>query len=149
VPRRLFHGGIAGLRVGDLIKPSPPHIVDGCVICAARARGETYVDPLLGVIDPPTGRPDRVYLTSDREYARWYAARSWRGALYVVDPIGELEPSTEDRFPTWCAPAARVRAVYDACVILTPAQRRSLNRRWTAADKAADTRARHLEVGAP
>ncbi|MEU1815199.1 hypothetical protein ABZ543_08370 [Streptomyces roseifaciens] len=129
---RLFHGGKPGLRPGDLITPHPPNVVDGCEICAARARGETVVIPGLGPVDPPTGRPDRVYVTSDREYARWYASRYWQGDLYVVEPVGQVEPSTEDPFPTWCAPAARIRSVYCRCVMLTPAQRRRLLARWTA-----------------
>src|SRR5690606_18444442 len=39
---RYFHGGKAGLRVGDVLLPSPPHIEDGCDICVARAEGRTY-----------------------------------------------------------------------------------------------------------
>ena len=61
---RLFHGGVPGLRIGDLIEPGQPHFVDGCPVCVAKASG-------FGTIyDPLTKHPDRVYLTSDREYAR-------------------------------------------------------------------------------
>lgn len=35
-----FHGGIPGLKPGDLITPHAPNIVDNCPICAAKARGE-------------------------------------------------------------------------------------------------------------
>lgn len=34
-----FHGGIPGLRPGDQLLPAPPHLTDGCPICAARAEG--------------------------------------------------------------------------------------------------------------
>lgn len=148
---RLFHGGAPGLKPGDLIQPGPPHVVDGCPVCQARARGESYTVPGFGVIDPPTGRPDRVYLTSDREYARWYASKFPRGDLYVVEPVGDAEPSTEDPFPSWCAPEARVKSVYSRCVLLTPPQRSRLLIRWAAADAAAAAVAReaaHAEEAA-
>ncbi|MCZ1001132.1 hypothetical protein O1M63_28760 [Streptomyces mirabilis] len=132
---RYFHGGVPGLNPGDLIAPSPPHVVDGCKVCEARAQGLTA---MVGgkAVDPPTGRPDRVYITSDRDYARFYASRYWYGDLYTVEPVGELEASTEDPFPTWCVPAARVVSVYTRAVQLTRSQRRSLLRRWTEADMA-------------
>lgn len=110
-------------------------------MCQARGAGLTAVIAGVGPVDPPTQRPDRVYVTTDRDYARFYASLYGRGDLYVVEPVGEAEPSEEDRFPSWTVPAARVRAVYDRCVQLTPGQRRSLLRRWTAADLAAEGRA--------
>lgn len=133
---RYFHGGIPDLKPGDLITPHPPRVVDGCPICVTRAAGQTVtVDGMP--VDPATARPDRVYITSDREYGRFYASRWYRGDLYVVEPVGDLEPSTEDRFPSWTCDAARVRSVYQRCVLLTPKQRRALLKRWTAADLAA------------
>ena len=131
---RYFNGGIPGLKPGDLITPHPPNVVDGCAICAAKAAGQQPFVEGLGIVDPLTGRPDRVYITSDREYARFYASKHPRGDLYVVEPEGDVEPSTEDHFPTWSVPAARVRSVYDRYVLLTPKQRRQLLRRWTQAD---------------
>jgi hypothetical protein len=133
---RYFHGGVPGLRPGDTITPHAPNVIDGCPICAARAKGQTAT--LDGqAVDPPTGRPDMVYITTDRDYGRFYASRYWYGDLYTVEPVGEMEPSTEDPFPTWCVPAARVVAVYTRAVQLTPGQRRSVLRRWTEADRAA------------
>lgn len=122
---RLFHGGIPGLKPGELIVPSPYHIVDGCEICAAKAAGQQPIIDGINV-DPLTERTDRVYLTSDREYARWYASKYPRGDLYVVEPLGDVEPSTEDPFDTWCAPSARVTGIYDRYVQLTWPQRRRL-----------------------
>ena len=29
-PLPLFHGGIAGLLVGGIVRPAPPHVADGC-----------------------------------------------------------------------------------------------------------------------
>lgn len=148
---RLFHGGVPGLKFGDLITPHAPNVVDGCRICEARAAGVDPVVPGLGVIDPVTRHPDRVYVTSDREYGFFYASRFLRGDLYVVEPVGQVEPSTEDHFPTWMCEAARIRSVYSRCVMLTMAQRRRLLRRWTAADAVADAAAReaaHAEKAA-
>ncbi|MFF4385562.1 hypothetical protein ACFY0G_02030 [Streptomyces sp. NPDC001552] len=136
---RYFHGGVPGLRPGDLLEPHPPAVLDGCPICEAKAAGrQPYVEG-VGIVDPLPERPDRVYITTDRDYARYYASLyAGRGDLYVVEPVGAVDPSTEDRFPTWAAEAARVRSVYDRAVQLTPAQRRSLLRRWTVADFTVD-----------
>ncbi|MFE7273007.1 hypothetical protein [Streptomyces sp. NPDC057623] len=131
---RLFHGGIPGMKPGEVITPHPPNVVDGCAICATKAAGEQPVVEGLGVVDPLTERPDRVYVTTDREYARFYASKYPLGDLYVIEPVGDLEPSTEDHFPSWTVPAARVVSVYDRAVRLTPHRRRTLLRRWEAAD---------------
>ncbi|MFB6961871.1 hypothetical protein ACFCYB_34035 [Streptomyces sp. NPDC056309] len=134
---RLYHGGIPGLRPGDLIEPHPPAVVDGCPVCEARAAGEDPTVPGLGVVDPATKHPDRVYVTSDREYARYYASRVWLGDLYQVEPIGDLAASTEDHWPTWTCEAARVVAVVSRAVRLTYRQRRTLLNKWERHDEAA------------
>ncbi|MFB7323441.1 hypothetical protein [Streptomyces sp. NPDC056190] len=133
---RYFHGGVPGLKPGDLITPHAPNVIDGCAVCEARPAGRTATTAGGQPIDPPTGRPDRVYITTDRDYARWYASRYWLGDLYTVEPVGDVEPSTEDPFPTWCAAAARVTSVYTRAVRLNPHQRRTLLRRWGRADRA-------------
>lgn len=132
---RLWHGGVPGLQPGDLITPHPPNVVDGCAVCAAKAAGRQPHVPGLGVVDPLTERPDRVYITSDREYARFYASKYPTGDLYLVRPVGVLEASTEDPFPTFVVPAARVVTVYSRAVRLTERQRRTLTNRWTRADE--------------
>ncbi|MFF6801060.1 hypothetical protein [Streptomyces sp. NPDC012616] len=134
---RYFHGGVVGLKPGDLVTPHQPAVVDDCPICVARAKGDTYTDEHGRTVDPPTGRPDRVYITTDREYARFYASKVWLGDLYVVEPVGELQESTEDPFPTWTCEAARVLSVYSRAVRLTPGQRRTLSHRWARADMAS------------
>lgn len=130
---RLWHGGVPGLHPGDLLVGGQArHTLDGCAMCAAREDG-------TATIDAASARPDRVYLTTIREYARFYASLWGRGDLYRVEPVDsvEMEPSTEDHFPTWTAPAARVLAVYDRAVLLTWSQRRRLFRDWTEADARA------------
>ncbi|MFD8820826.1 hypothetical protein ACFV1C_00405 [Streptomyces sp. NPDC059605] len=134
---RYFHGGVPGLNPGDLLVPHPPAVVDGCPICIAKAAGQQPVVPGLGNIDPLTARPDRLYVTTDREYARFYASKCWLGDLYVVEPKGEVERSAEDFFPTWCVEEAVVVSVVSRAVRLSDKQRRTLLRRWAGMESAA------------
>ena len=128
---RLFHGGVPGLRTGDLIEPGHERKVDdGCAWCAARAELPPSQDGLALQVG-------RVYLTPERAYARYYASLYGRGDLYRVEPVGELVRSTEDTFETWTATAARVVAAVDRAVLLTQGERRRLYRLWGAADAAA------------
>lgn len=125
---RYWHGGAPDLRPGDLIEPrahdDTRHLVDGCPICEARHNGEQR--------DDDDNDPTRVYVTTDREYARLYAAGYPNGALYQVEPIGEMVDRTgeHDPAPSWGVPAARVRVVYDPCVRPTKGQIRRMQRRW-------------------
>jgi hypothetical protein len=156
VGMRLYHGGAPGLVAGDDLIPSPPKIVDDCPICVARREGRIYTvgeyrsylaqfgdraahivrmlgdAPDFAPIDPPSGRY-AVYLTTDRDYARWYAARS-DGDLYQVEPDGDLTESTEDPFLSFTAPKARVVAVIERRVRLDRKDRRALFRRWKRVD---------------
>lgn len=130
---RLFHGGAPGLHPGELIEPGHDRSHhDGCPWCEARARGEAHAG-----IDGPSLRPDMVYATPNRLYAKHYASLWGRGDLYRVDPVGPAERSDEDTIDTWCAPRLRVIAALDRAVLLTMAERRRLMREWTAADRAA------------
>lgn len=121
---RYWHGGAPGLKAGDLIVPPPPgavgHLVDGCAVCEARRAGQQLPDD--------DNNPTWVYVTTDREYARLYAAGYPRGALYVVDPVGDLYDRTgeHDPMPSWGCSSARVLSVYDPVVTLTDRQ----VRRW-------------------
>lgn len=122
---RYFHGGTPGLKVGDLIEPRQPgdagHLVDGCPTCEARKSGQPLPTDNLD--------PSKVYVTTDREYARIYAAGYPNGALYVVEPMGDLTPSP-DPVPSWGCSAAFVTGVYDAVVRMTPAQVRRATGRF-------------------
>ena len=129
---RLYHGGVPGLKVGDVITPGHDRRVhDGCPFCEARARGESpVIDPLA--------RPDRVYATANRLYAKHYASLWGRGDLYRVAPVGELEFSAEDTVESYCAEGLTVAAVLDRAVLLTWSERRRLYREWGVADKARE-----------
>jgi hypothetical protein len=128
---QLWHGGVPGLRPGDLIQPGHARRAhDGCPWCEARAKGG--VGP--GGLDPLSGEQDRVYMTTHRLYAKHYASLWGRGDLYRVEPVGDATPSTEDSVPSFTAPAARVVAVYERAVLLTNTERRRLAREWAAFD---------------
>lgn len=131
---RFYHGGVPGLRPGDLItsghdRPS----VDGCAICAAR-EAEKAGGP-RPAIDGLAHHRDLAYATPVLAYARHYASLYGGGDLYQVTPEGEPVRSTEDTIETWCAPAWRVKVVMECRVTLTWGQRRSLARLWAAADE--------------
>lgn len=120
---RYWHGGVPDLHPGDLITPQPAdhgrHLRDGCPTCAARAAGQP--------LDSDDNNPAWIYITTDRSYARLCAHGYPRGALYQVEPLGELHDRTDhDAYPSWDVEAARILVVYDPVVILTGNQ----ERRW-------------------
>lgn len=133
--RPLFHGGAPGLRPGATLTGGQSRpAVKGCEICAARLSGK--VATIAGhSIDPPTLHPDRLYLTTSRLYARFYASLYGRGDVYEVAPLGELIESDEDHFPTWTAPAATVKRIEAVSVTLTHSERARLYRLWGDADR--------------
>lgn len=134
-----WHGGVPRLRVGDLIEPGHERAFhDGCPTCEAR-RAQDQGGP-APTIDGLAEREDRVYLTTERLYAKHYASLYGRGWLYRVEPVGEVEPSTEDTIPTFLAPTARVLSVYERAVLLTMSERRRLYRMWSLADAIHDGR---------
>lgn len=125
---RYYHGGHPGLWPGDEILPQGPGRLarhhDGCAVCDAQAAGQATS------IDPATGRPDRVYVTTDWLYAKYYASRYGRGDLYVVRPAADLEASPEDLLDARTCSSAVVVEVLARAVTLTHAERRHLWNRW-------------------
>lgn len=132
-PRLLYHGGVPGLWVGDVIRPNMAEHrhVDGCAVCRAQAEGRATGHG----IDPQTPA-DWVYATADKPYARYYASRAVGGTLYRVQLVGDVEPSVEDPpyFPTWRGRSATVVAVLEYKIALTHKERRQLFRRWGGTD---------------
>lgn len=127
------------MKVGDLIVPGERHYEDGCPVCVAKAAGRNFMVDGIAV-DPINQHEDRVYVTSDREYARFYASKYPLGDLYRVEPVGGVselvDVGAEDPFPTWAVPAARVVAVYDRAVRLTHRQRVTVLERWRRVDQS-------------
>lgn len=162
-----FHGGLAGLEIGDELTTGPPHIEDGCPICVARAEGRSmtvgeYRAWLIGLLYSGHPEPHRVksvleqiadapahapmdppseeqalYVTTVREYAQFYASLR-RGDLYRVEPGSELVQSETDHFPSFVVESASVLEVLQRRVKLTRRERRKLDRMWRKADKRAD-----------
>ncbi|KAB7752777.1 hypothetical protein [Mycolicibacterium mucogenicum] len=122
---RYYHGGVPGLRGGDLIEPTSgtAHLVDGCPTCEARKHGQQ--------LPSDDNDPTMVYVTTDKDYARIYAAGYPLGALYVVEPIGELvDRAHHDSAPSWGCKSARITHVYDPLVRLSPKETRRLMRKF-------------------
>jgi hypothetical protein len=121
----LFHGGVAGMRPGDVILPgqAEKRFHDDCPVCQAHKNGHDHP------MDPRT--PDGwVYASEDRPYARYYASRAGRGTLYRVT-LTDPERSEEDlQFPTWRAPQAVVYSVLEVMVEFTHKDRSRLWVRW-------------------
>lgn len=122
---RYWHGGIPGLKPGDTIDPptGTDHLLDDCPVCEARRRGEQLAED--------DNDPSMVYVTTDRDYARIYAAGYPRGALYVVEPVGTLHSRGDhDPAPSWGCVQAVVKSVYDPLVTMSPKETRRLMRRY-------------------
>lgn len=88
------------------------------------------------LLDPPSEQ-DGVYITTDKLYGAWYAARSGHGDLYEVQPCGPLNMSDTDHFPSAVVPKAKIIRVLRRRVWLTRQERRELDRRWAKADEKA------------
>lgn len=90
--RTFFHGGAAGLEVGDLIRPA---------ISIGREHPHTA--------NQPHYNPHRVYVTQRRDYAQFFATANG-GTVYEVAPIGRLLVDQDARGSFHCS-AAQVVAV--------------------------------------
>lgn len=104
-----FHGGYPGLKPGDLILPPDT------------TGTERRLSATAAELDAPaySTRTDVVYVTTGRDVARAFAAFYPDGALYRVEPRGDLEPDPDSGIPglSWQCPAAEVVAVVDAAVL--------------------------------
>jgi hypothetical protein len=104
-----FHGGIPGLKPGALILPPD-------------TTGTSHrLSAIAAEMDAPAHatRTDVVYVTTDRDVARAYAALYPDGALYLVEPEGGPEPDPDCTTPglSWQCPAARITTVVDPAVL--------------------------------
>lgn len=124
---RYFHGGIPGLKPGDLLLPPDTTGTERTLTTYGEQLGSNAV------------RRDRVYVTTGRDVARVYAAFHPDGALYEVEPDGDTTPDPDCTVPgvSWECPAARVLRVVDPVVLLrgrsVDAWVRQLNRATDAA----------------
>jgi hypothetical protein len=98
---RYWHGGPEGRGVGEFLLPpaeTGARYTTGALACDA---GAVY-------------RRDRVYVTTDRNAARIFAASWPRGVVYEVEPVGDLEPDPDCSEPglSFACARARVLRVY-------------------------------------
>lgn len=101
-PTTFYHGGPAGLKVGDLIKPAIS----------------------LGLQHPrsanqPHYNPHRVYVTQRREYAEMFAIGA-DGVVYEVVPIGRLLVDRDARGSFHCSAAEVVEVHARAPYVTVP-----------------------------
>lgn len=126
-PQVLYHGGQAGLRVGQLILPPAVTGVKGSDQYA------TYA--------PGTYRRDRVYMTTDPEQARMFAAlhpsgtAARGGDVYRVQPLQGLARDRDCKTPglSWEAPCARILGIVATQIRRAPYQKAI--EAWKAAQK--------------
>jgi len=107
-----WHGGAQGLRVGDRLLTASELV----------RRGNPYSSRSSPDLPAPTNL-DRVYFSSEREFARAFGYRNElilpnghrirRGALYRVQPAGQIEedPDFAGAGVSWSAPSAIVLEV--------------------------------------
>lgn len=103
----LYHGGVGGLKAGDYILP--PNITN--------YQHSSLMMIQAGAATDPDGRVrgDRVYVTDRLGVATLFAAvRS--GAVYLVEPEGQLELDPDAPGQSWMCPRARVVRVVRSSV---------------------------------
>jgi GNAT superfamily N-acetyltransferase len=119
---KFWHGGTPGLEPGTVLV--------GRAEAAASGHDLTHYGLQTGYSIGLTD-PGRVYFSSDRVFARGFAARLntrdsstgivfQHGALYRVEPIGDVDEDPDFRGSgvSWSAPQARVIAVEQDDVVL-------------------------------
>lgn len=141
---QLFHGGVPGRKVGDLLLPNMAEhrYIEGCTHCEAQRKGA----PALG--DPATP-PEWVYACADRPYARFYASRAVGGTLYRVRLEGDVERSEEDPEWAWAyrGRTARVVAVLERNITLSMRERKKLWNRWGGTGAEFEQMVREVVAG--
>ncbi|WP_236244521.1 hypothetical protein [Streptomyces sp. CC210A] len=103
----LFHGGVPGLDMGDQLMPP-------------NKSGTTATTQRYALPNSAARQPGWVYLTPDPEIAAAYAAMYPDGGLYMVKPLGPLQPDPMSPEPglMWRCRAARVLVPVIQCVTL-------------------------------
>ncbi|WP_439947236.1 hypothetical protein [Streptomyces sp. BBFR109] len=106
-PVKYFHGGIPGLKPGQLVLPPTTTGTGRTLAEHSEQLGGEHV------------RRDRVYLAASRDVAKAYAAFYPDGALYAVEPRGHVEPDPDCSLPglSWQCEAAEVLTVVDPVVL--------------------------------
>jgi hypothetical protein len=95
--KRYYHGGGAGLLVGQYILP--PDV--------------TGKDNMAGL--NPLRKKDRVYVTKDIAAAMFFASASASPMVYEVTPEGDIEDDPDHRKKdiSFACPKAKIIAIYE------------------------------------
>jgi hypothetical protein len=95
--KRYYHGGDAGLRIGEYILPP----------------NDTGKDNMIGL--NPLRRKDRVYITKDIAGAMFFASRSDNSMVYEVTPEGDIEddPDHKTKGISFACPKAKIIALHN------------------------------------
>lgn len=120
--RQFWHGGLPGLGPGDVLLSRADIEASGFSL----PHHQVQPGYALGITDP-----GRVYFTTNREFARGWAAQQAvrdpdtgisisQGALYRVRPMGSIEPDPDFAHTSvsWCAPRACILEVEESSVSL-------------------------------
>lgn len=102
-----FHGGVPGLRPGDLLLPPDESGTNRTLSQHAEAVGA----PAWAT------RRDVIYVTTERADARVFAAFYPDGALYRVEPEGPLGDDPDAPGISHTCRTARIAAVLDPVVL--------------------------------
>ena len=143
VDGRMWHGGLAGLTVGELLLP--PATTGNARQATGRDRiAREHPGLNLNAVTPDDLDPGWVHFTPHRNVALAYAGAAARdfgaGALYVVEPVGEVE--TDPDMPVQClrARSATIVTVYDPHVTISPGRTARLHAAATAAERGVTRR---------
>lgn len=75
----------------------------------------------------PEADSDSVYFTENRLYAKFFASLG-RGWLYLVEPVGDYKPATNDAMQACDAKSLKVIRVVEKAVSLNPNELRQIQR---------------------
>ena len=95
--KRYYHGGDAGLRIGEYILPP----------------NDTGKDNMVGL--NPLRRKGRVYITKDIAGAMFFASRSDNPMVYEVTPEGDIEddPDHKTKGISFACPKGKIIALHN------------------------------------
>lgn len=140
---RLWHGGVAGLAVGDTLLP--PETTGNARQTANRDHlTARFPNMDASLVTPDDASPGWVHFTPLRQVALAYAgSASWdfgAGALYVVEPVGAVEVDPDMPVTSLRARSARIVTVYDPLVTMTERRAARLHAQAVAMERGSSYR---------
>jgi hypothetical protein len=105
---KYYHGGVGGLRVGDLLTPPDERGKSGHTAALLRRECNQKNTELADLRNEH--RTDRVYLTNN-EFKAYYYAAVRGGGVYRVEPIGDVAADPENPNSFMCERAKIVEVI--------------------------------------